>query len=79
MTAPEQPDNSDPYDLGRFLAPQRDTYADALAEIRAGRKHTHWMWFVFPQIQGLGSSENARLYAITKPDEASRRLFTSSR
>jgi uncharacterized protein (DUF1810 family) len=70
MAAPEQPDNSDPYDLGRFLAAQRDTYADALAEIRAGRKRTHWMWFVFPQIQGLGSSENARIYAITGPDEA---------
>jgi uncharacterized protein (DUF1810 family) len=70
MAAPEQPDNSDPYDLGRFLAAQRDTYADALAEIYAGRKRTHWMWFVFPQIQGLGSSENARFYAITGPDEA---------
>lgn len=70
MAAPEQPDNSDPYDLGRFLAAQQDTYADALAEIRAGRKRTHWMWFVFPQIQGLGSSENARFYAITNADEA---------
>jgi uncharacterized protein (DUF1810 family) len=70
MAAPEQPDNSDPYDLARFLAAQRDRYAGALAEIRAGRKHTHWMWFVFPQIQGLGSSENARYYAITNADEA---------
>jgi uncharacterized protein (DUF1810 family) len=70
MAAPEQPDNSDPYDLGRFLAAQRDTYADALAEIRAGRKRSHWMWFMFPQIQGLGFSENARYYAIANADEA---------
>lgn len=70
MAASKQPDNSDPYDLGRFLAAQQDTYVDALAEIRAGQKRTHWMWFVFPQIRGLGSSENARLYAITGPDEA---------
>ena len=70
MTAPEQPDNSDPYDLGRFVAAQRDTYTHALAEIRAGRKRSHWMWFVFPQIQGLGSSENARFYAIANADEA---------
>ena len=70
MAAPELPDNSDPYDLGRFLAAQQDTYADALAEIYAGRKRTHWMWFVFPQIQGLGSSENARFYAISNADEA---------
>ena len=70
MAAPEQPDNSDPYDLGRFLAAQQDTYANALAEIRAGRKRSHWMWFVFPQIQGLGSSENARFYAISNADEA---------
>ena len=58
MAAPELPDNSDLYDLGRFLAPQRDTYADALAEIRSRRKHTHWMWFVFPQIQSLGSPDD---------------------
>jgi uncharacterized protein (DUF1810 family) len=73
MAAPEQPhksDNSDPYDLGRFLAAQRETYTDALAEIQAGRKRSHWMWFVFPQIQGLGFSENARFYAITNADEA---------
>ena len=65
---PEPPDNSDPYDLGRFLAAQRDTYADSLAEIQSGRKHTHWMWFVFPQIQGLGSGENVRFFAISDAD-----------
>ena len=70
MPGTTRADGRDPYNLGRFLAAQQDMYADALAQIRAGQKRTHWMWFVFPQIQGLGSSENARLYAITGSDEA---------
>jgi uncharacterized protein (DUF1810 family) len=58
------------YDLQRFVDAQRDVYATALAELRAGNKRSHWMWFIFPQIEGLGSSEMARLYAIASADEA---------
>ena len=62
----------DPYDLERFLAAQdaRGTYASAVAELRAGRKTGHWMWFVFPQIAGLGLSETSRRYAISSIDES---------
>lgn len=62
--------NRDAFHLDRFVVAQRDVYASALAEIRAGQKRSHWMWFVFPQIQGLGSSENARFYAISGRGEA---------
>lgn len=60
------------YDLERFVRAQdaRGTYAAALAELRAGRKTGHWMWFVFPQITGLGLSETSRRYAISSLDEA---------
>jgi uncharacterized protein (DUF1810 family) len=58
------------YDLQRFVDAQRDVYATALAELRAGNKRSHWMWFIFPQIKGLGSSEMARLYGIASADEA---------
>jgi hypothetical protein len=47
---------ADPYDLDRFVQAQRDTYQHALAELRAGHKRSHWMWFIFPQCRGLGSS-----------------------
>jgi uncharacterized protein (DUF1810 family) len=62
----------DPYDLQRFVAAQdaSGTYQQALAELRAGRKTSHWMWFVFPQIAGLGYSPMARTYAITSLPEA---------
>jgi uncharacterized protein (DUF1810 family) len=58
------------YKLERFIEAQNGTYEIALAEIRAGRKRSHWMWFVFPQIQGLGFSETSRYYAIKDMDEA---------
>jgi len=58
------------FNLDRFVAAQDPVYSDVLAELRTGRKHTHWMWFVFPQIEGLGSSEMARKYAIGSEDEA---------
>ena len=60
------------YDLERFVAAQNagGTYEQALAELRAGRKTTHWIWFVFPQIAGLGRSGVAQRYAITDLDEA---------
>ena len=61
----------DPYELGRFTAAQAGGVQEqALAELRAGRKRTHWMWFVFPQLHGLGNSSMARRYAIGSLDEA---------
>ena len=62
--------SSDQYDLDRFLGPQSRQYHDALSEIKAGQKTTHWMWFIFPQIDGLGSSNMAKTYAIKSLDEA---------
>jgi uncharacterized protein (DUF1810 family) len=62
----------DPYDLARFLAAQdRDaTYHQAYDELRAGRKTGHWMWFVFPQLEGLGRSAMSRRFAISTLAEA---------
>ncbi len=57
-------------DLDRFVAAQADLYDHVLAELRRGRKTGHWMWFVFPQIAGLGRSPTSRHYAITSLDEA---------
>ena len=57
-------------DLDRFVEAQEGVHERALAEIRAGRKQTHWMWFVFPQVRGLGSSPMALRYAIGSLDEA---------
>ena len=54
----------DPYHLGRFLEAQERNYDAALRELRAGAKRSHWMWYVFPQMRGLGRSETALLYAI---------------
>jgi len=63
---------NDPYRLNRFLIAQDrgDTYAAAVAELRAGRKVSHWMWFVFPQIAGLGRSPMAQEFAISSLAEA---------
>ncbi|MCJ8509069.1 DUF1810 domain-containing protein [Rhizobium lemnae] len=58
------------HDLQRFLDAQQPIYADALEELRAGRKRSHWMWFIFPQIEGLGRSETARFYALANIDAA---------
>jgi uncharacterized protein (DUF1810 family) len=60
----------DPYNLERFVEAQRSDYARALAEIRAGRKRSHWMWYIFPQIEGLGSSAMSQRYAIRSAAEA---------
>ena len=57
-------------DLSRFVKAQEHDYAQALREIRAGRKRSHWMWYIFPQIQGLGFSSTAQYYAIRDLDEA---------
>jgi uncharacterized protein (DUF1810 family) len=64
------PAHEDPFDLGRFVAAQANDYARALAELRAGRKHTHWMWYVLPQLRGLGSSSMAQFYGIGSAREA---------
>lgn len=61
---------ADPHDLARFLAAQAPVYDSALAEIRGGRKRSHWMWYVFPQYAGLGSSATSRRYAIRSLAEA---------
>ncbi|MBQ6465459.1 MAG: DUF1810 domain-containing protein [Oscillospiraceae bacterium] len=58
------------YDLSRFHRAQSRDYAEALAEIRAGRKRSHWIWYIFPQIQGLGFSSTSQFYAITDLGEA---------
>ena len=61
---------SDPFDLDRFIAAQTGTYEAALREITAGRKASHWMWFIFPQLSGLGRSTMAQHYGITGLAEA---------
>ena len=58
------------FDLQRFVTAQEDIYAQALAELKAGRKQSHWMWFIFPQLAGLGTSPMAVRYAIVSADEA---------
>ncbi len=60
----------DPHNLQRFVDAQAPVYAQVLAELRAGSKRSHWMWFVFPQIAGLGHSETARYFAIASRAEA---------
>lgn len=63
-------DPNDPHNLQRFLDAQKHVYPQAHAELEGGGKTSHWMWFIFPQIQGLGSSEMARRYAISSLEEA---------
>jgi uncharacterized protein (DUF1810 family) len=60
----------DPNNLQRFVDAQHGTFRNALAELERGRKETHWMWFVFPQLRGLGSSSTAVFYSIASLDEA---------
>ncbi len=62
--------DQDPYDLQRFLNAQENVYERALSEIKSGRKRSHWMWFVFPQVEGLGTSSTSRRYAIRSVAEA---------
>lgn len=61
---------SDPFDLERFIEAQAPVYLTALAEIRRGAKRSHWMWFVFPQLRGLGHSATARYFGVGSIDEA---------
>lgn len=61
---------NDPFNLARFVDAQAASYAQALSELRAGRKTSHWIWYVFPQIKGLGVSEASRFYGLSSLDEA---------
>jgi uncharacterized protein (DUF1810 family) len=61
---------ADPFDLDRFVTAQSSQYAQALAELRAGKKVTHWIWYVLPQLRGLGSSSRAIRYGIGSVQEA---------
>src|SRR5271166_256608 len=61
---------SDPYDLQRFVDAQNPVYDRVCCELREGRKRSHWMWFIFPQVAGLGSSPLARRFAISSLSEA---------
>ena len=63
-------DHPDPFDLKRFVRAQESDYRRALEEIAAGRKRSHWMWYIFPQFAGLGLSSTSRHYAIGSLDEA---------
>ena len=65
-----QQDTTAAYDLQRFVIAQQPVYATALAELRAGRKTTHWIWFVFPQVEGLGYSAMSQRYAVRSKSEA---------
>ncbi len=60
----------DPYDLERFVQAQALNYEDALSELRAGKKRTHWMWYIFPQFAGLGNSGMSHRYSIKSEAEA---------
>lgn len=70
MLRRESADGVDPFNLARFVEAQEHEFARALAELRAGRKQAHWMWFIFPQLQGLGASPMSKRYAITGVEEA---------
>ena len=62
--------SEDSFDLERFVTAQAPVFETVLAELRAGRKRSHWMWFVFPQLRGLGQSSTARFYGIASIEEA---------
>jgi uncharacterized protein (DUF1810 family) len=63
-------DTADPFDLSRFVRAQESDYDQALAEVRGGQKRTHWMWYIFPQLDGLGFSATAKRYGIKGREEA---------
>jgi uncharacterized protein (DUF1810 family) len=69
-TGMTEEDRSDPYDLQRFVEAQDPVFDAVCAELGEGSKESHWMWFVFPQIEGLGRSPTARRFAISGRDEA---------
>ncbi len=61
---------NDPFNLNRFVTAQTSVFDTVLAELQAGQKRTHWMWFIFPQLRGLGQSSTALFYGISSLDEA---------
>src|SRR5207248_6809373 len=61
---------TDSFDLERFVTAQEPVFTAVLAELKAGRKRSHWMWFVFPQLAGLGQSSTSRFYGISSIEEA---------
>lgn len=65
---------NDIYDIKRFVDAQSDVYPIALHELEEGKKRSHWMWYVFPQLEGLGHSYNSKFYGISGPKEASEYL-----
>jgi len=67
-------DRRDPFDLGRFASAQEGIYGSVLAELKRGQKRTHWMWFIFPQIDGLAHSTTSKYYAIKSIEEARKYL-----
>ena len=69
-TSPDAGSTDDPYNLNRFVRAQEDDYQRALAEIESGRKRTHWMWYIFPQVDGLAFSPTSKLYSIKSAEEA---------
>jgi uncharacterized protein (DUF1810 family) len=70
MIAEPAPPGGDPFNLQRFVDAQSGIYSRALRELKNGQKRSHWMWFIFPQVSGLGFSEDSRFYAIRSLDEA---------
>lgn len=67
-------DLADPFDLARFTDAQDPVYSSVVSELGSGRKRTHWMWYVFPQVEGLGLSDTSKRYAIRSLEEAQRYL-----
>jgi len=70
MKSHENTGEDDPFNLARFVAAQEGVFEVAQAELRRGEKRSHWMWFIFPQVEGLGSSFTSKKYAIKSLDEA---------
>ena len=70
ITPSDSRNNNEPYDLDRFVQAQKGDYDKALAEIKSGRKRSHWMWYIFPQIDGLAFSSTSKRYSIKSADEA---------
>lgn len=70
MTAAEYEEYASRYNLKRFVDAHHNIYASALKEVRSGEKQSHWMWYIFPQLRGLGHSRNSDYYGIADRDEA---------
>jgi len=66
----DSPSSNDPFNLNRFVVAQEPVYTRVLSELNSGQKCSHWMWYIFPQVDGLGFSATSKLYAIKSVDEA---------